>query len=282
MLRLDGWAVVSASRKYSIGANVLEEALRQWPDDVDACFPLGVIYRSQKRESEAKNLLAKVPDEMLKQHNNLVFAASMYETNNNMHAASDAWLQFATLGNKSPAVYQHLAQAAVAAEKWDAAYTAFDALSKTSLNDVDTLNSLAAVADKLNKKQEAIAALEKSLQLNSAQPEVATEMGLMKLKLGDKNGAYQAFEKAVAADPSFEPAVKYLEKMRPRKLKNNRSLLHLAFVYIKIRIDLLHVVVVVDGFVEFHHRVGVAAFEADVVLRDHRDLGGLRFDAGGF
>ena len=104
-------------------------------------------------------------------------------------------------------------QTAVAAEKWDAAYTAFDTLSKTSLNDVDTLNSLAAVADKLNKKQEAIAALEKSLQLNSAQPEVATEMGLMKLKLGDKNGAYQAFEKAVAADPSFEPAVKYLEKM---------------------------------------------------------------------
>lgn len=46
-------------------------------------------------------------------------------------------------------------------------------------------------------------------------------------------------------------------------------LLHLALVYIKIRIDLLDVVVVVDGVVEFHHLFGVGAGEGDVVLRDH-------------
>ena len=46
-------------------------------------------------------------------------------------------------------------------------------------------------------------------------------------------------------------------------------LLHLALVYIKIGIDLLDVVVVVEGVVELHHRLGVVAFELDVVLRDH-------------
>lgn len=36
-------------------------------------------------------------------------------------------------------------------------------------------------------------------------------------------------------------------------------LLHLALIYIKIRIDLLDVVVVVEGFVEFQHGLGIAA-----------------------
>ena len=192
-----------------------EEALRQWPDDPQVCFPLGVIYRAQKREPEAKKLFAKVPEDMFKQHNNLVFAATMYETNkNNMQAATDAWLQVATLGDRSPEVYQHVAQAAIAAERWDAAYTAFDALSKTSPSDIDTLNSLGAIADKLNKRQEALAALTKSLQLKPAQPDIATEIGLIKMRSGDANGARQAFEQALAADPSFEPAIKQLEKLR--------------------------------------------------------------------
>ncbi|MFN0279525.1 MAG: tetratricopeptide repeat protein [Pyrinomonadaceae bacterium] len=213
-------------RLFLIGGNTasaqksLEDALLQWPADPQVCFPLGVIYRAQKREGEARKLLARVPDEMLKQHNNLVFAATMYETNNNnMAAAADAWLQVATLGDRSPAVYQHLAQAAVTAEKWDAAYIAFEAMSKTQPNDIEMLNNLGATADKLNKKPEAVAALERSLQLNPAQAEIAAELGLIKLKLGDRDGARQAFEKSVAADPSFEPAVKYLEKMRAAQSK---------------------------------------------------------------
>ena len=44
----------------------------------------------------------------------------------------------------------------------------------------------------------------------------------------------------------------------------------------------MDVIVVVDGFVEFHHRERVAAFESDIVLRDHRDLGGLRLDDDSF
>ena len=37
------------------------------------------------------------------------------------------------------------------------------------------------------------------------------------------------------------------------------------------------------GFVfQFHHLLRVGAFEFDVVLRDHRDFGGSRCDAGGF
>lgn len=191
-----------------------EEALRQWPDDPQVCFPLGIMYRAQKREAEAKKLLANVPQEMFQQHNNQVFAGTMYEANANWQAATDAWLQVANLGDKSFEVYQHVAQAAVNSERWDAAYTAFDAMVKTKPNDVETLNNLGLVADKLNKRPEALAALTKSLQLKPAQADVATQIGLLKLKMGDNSGAKQAFEQALAADPSFEPANRYLEKMR--------------------------------------------------------------------
>ena len=191
-----------------------EEAIRQWPDDPQVCFPLGVMYRAQKRDAEANKLLAKVPQEMFKQHNNQVFAGTIYEANNNWQAATDAWLQVANLGDKSFEVYQHVAQAAVNSERWDAAYTAFDAMAKTKQNDVDTLNNLGAVAERLNKRPEALTALTKSLQLKPAQADVATQIGLIKLKMGDNAGAKQSFEQALSADPSFEPAVRYLEKLR--------------------------------------------------------------------
>jgi Tfp pilus assembly protein PilF len=190
-----------------------EEAVRQWPGDPQVCFPLGVIYRAQKREAEAKKLLDRVPRDMFRQHNNQVFAGTMYEMNQNWPAATDAWLQVAALGDKSYEVYQHVAQAAVNAERWDAAYTAFDAMVKTK-PDVETLNNLGAVAEKSNKKQEAAAALSRSLQLNPAQPDTATQLGLIKIKLGDNTGAKQAFEQALAADPLFEPAIRYLKKLQ--------------------------------------------------------------------
>ncbi len=191
-----------------------EEALRQWPDDPQVSFPLGVIYRAQKREVDAKRLLAKVPADMFQQHNNMVFAAMTYESSANWSAATDAWLQVASIGDKSFEVYQHVAQAAVNSEKWDAAYTAFDAMAKTKPNDVDMLNNLGLAAERLNKVQESLAALSKSLQLKPAQADVATQVGLLKLKLGDKNGAKQAFEQALTADPTFAPAIRYLEQMR--------------------------------------------------------------------
>ncbi|MBK8465641.1 MAG: tetratricopeptide repeat protein [Chloracidobacterium sp.] len=191
-----------------------EEAIRQWPDDPQVTFPLGVMYRAQKREAEAKKLLAKVPDEMYKQHNNMVFAGTVYESNNNWQAATDAWLQVADLGDKSFEVYQHVAQAAVKAERWDAAFTAFDAMIKIKPNDVGLLNNFGAVAERLDKRQEGSAALTKSLQLNPAQADVATQLGIIKLKQGDVNGARQAFEQAVSADPSFEPAIRQMEKLR--------------------------------------------------------------------
>jgi tetratricopeptide (TPR) repeat protein len=177
-------------------------------------FPLAVIYRSQKRETEAKKLFAKVPDEMFNQHNNQVFAATIYESNYNWPAATDAWLKVADLGDKSFEVYQHVAQAAVNSERWDAAYTAFDAMAKAKPNDVDMLNKLGAAAERLNKKQEALAALTRSLQLKPAQAGVATQIGLIKMKQGDNNGARQAFDQALAADPSFEPAIRFSEQLR--------------------------------------------------------------------
>ena len=191
-----------------------EEAIRQWPDDPQVSFPLGIMYRAQKREAEAKKLLAKVPDEMFKQHNNQVFAATMYESNYNWQAATDAWLQVANLGDKSFAVYQHVAQAAVNAERWDAAYTAFDAMIKIKPNDIDLLNNFGAVAERLNKGPDAVPALTRSLQLNPAQADVATQLGIIKLKQGDANGARQAFEQALSADPSFQPAIRQMEKLR--------------------------------------------------------------------
>lgn len=198
---------------YTLAQKHLEEALTQWPDDPQVAFPLGVMYRAQKREAEAKALLAKVPEEMFRNHNNQVFAGTMYENAGNWPAATDAWLQVAAIGDKSYEVYQHLARASVIAERWDAAYTAFDAMVRTK-PDVDTLNSLGAVAEKLNKRQEAAAALARSLQLNPAQAETATQLGLIRIKLGDNNGAKQAFEQALLADPSFEPPKRYLEKLR--------------------------------------------------------------------
>lgn len=191
-----------------------EEAIRQWPDDPQVCFPLGVMYRGQKREAEAKKLLSKVPDNMFKQHNNLVFAAMIYESSANWQAATDAWLQVADLGDKSFEVYQHVAQAAVNAERWDAAFTAFDAMVKTKPNDVSLFNNLGAVAERLDKKQEALTALTRSLQLSPAQADTATQLGLIKLKMGDKAGAMQAFQQALAVDPLFEPARRSLDKIQ--------------------------------------------------------------------
>lgn len=191
-----------------------EEAIQQWPDDPQVCFPLGIMYRSQKREAEAKTLLAKVPQEMFQTHNNQVFAGTIYEVNANWLAATDAWLKVADLGDKSFEVYQHVAQAAVNAERWDAAYTAFDAMTKTRPNDVEMLNNLAAVAERLDKRPEALSALTRSLQLKPAQADVATQIGLIKLKLGDSVGAKQSFEQALTADPTFAPAIKYLDQMR--------------------------------------------------------------------
>lgn len=191
-----------------------EEAIRQWPDDPQVCFPLGVMYRAQKREAEARNLLAKVPEAMFKMHNNQVFAGLMYEANSNWQAATDAWLKVAELGDKSFEVYQHTAQAAVNSERWDAAYTAFDAMVKAKPNEVDNLNNLAAVAEKLDKRPEALTALTRSLQLKPGQPAVATQIALIKIKMGDNAGAKQALEQALAVDPSFEPAIRYMEKLR--------------------------------------------------------------------
>ncbi len=191
-----------------------EEANRQSPDDPQVCFPLGVMYRAQKREAEAKKLLAKVPKSMIENHNNQVFAGTIYEANYNWQAATDAWLKVAELGDKSFEVYQHIAQAAVSAERWEAAFTAFDAMTKTKPNDVELLNNLGAVAERLDRRPEGIAALAKSLQLKPAQADVATQLGLLKIKMGDNEGARQAFEQALAADPLFEPPKRYLAKLR--------------------------------------------------------------------
>jgi cytochrome c-type biogenesis protein CcmH/NrfG len=210
----------SLARLYLLGQNYplaqasYEEAMRRWPDDPQVCFPLGVMYRAQKREADAKKLLASVPKETFNTHNNQVFAGMIYEANSNWAAATDAWLQVANLGDKSYAVYQHLAQAATNGEKWDAALIAFDAMSKTTPNDVETLNNLGAVAERLDKRQEAITALSRSLQLKPAQADVATQLGLIKVKMGDNEGAKQAFEQALQADPSFDPPKRYLEKLR--------------------------------------------------------------------
>jgi len=212
-------------RLYLLAGNTLlaqtsfEEAIRQWPDDPQVCFPLGVLYRAQKREAEAAKLLAKVPEEMFKQHNNLVFAGTIYETNNNWQAATDAWLQVANQGDRSFEVYQHVAQAAVKAERWDAAFTAFEAMIKIKPNDIGLLNNFGAVAERLDKRQEGLTALTKSLQMNPAQADVATQIGLIKLKMGDNSGARLAFEQALTADPSFEPAIRYLEKLRSAQPK---------------------------------------------------------------
>lgn len=199
---------------FSKAQGYLEDAVRRSPDDPRSCLHLGVLYRAQKRESEAASLHARVPGEMLNQLNNQIFSANTYEAFGNMEAAADAWLQVSRLGDTSTAVYQHLAMTSVPAQKWDAAYIAYDALSKRVPDDIQILNNLGTVADKVNKKQEALVALGRSLQLRPAQPVVATQIGIIKMTLGDAAGGRQAFEQALTADPSFEPARQHLEVLQ--------------------------------------------------------------------
>lgn len=194
----------------------LEEAVRQWPSDPGPNFQLAVLYRAQKREAEAARLFARVPSDISDQLNNQIAAAQIYESYGNMQAAADAWLQVTRLGDQSTAVYEHLAQAAVSGERWDAAYVALTALSKSSPNDIDLLNNIGLVAEKLNRKKEAQDALERSLALQPGQPQTATRVGLLRLAAGDIEGGRRAFEQALAADPSFEPAQRYLEQLRKR------------------------------------------------------------------
>lgn len=73
--------------------------------------------------------------------------------------------------------------------------------------------------------------------------------------------------------------------MNWRSLSNENEKLrcgHVGFIDIEVGVNFLHVVVVFHGFHQAQHLLGATAFQLDVVLRDHRHFGDLRFDAGGF
>ena len=64
-----------------------------------------------------------------------------------------------------------------------------------------------------------------------------------------------------------------LDDGRPRRYRSGfckgSSRGHVGFVDIEVGVDFLHVVVIFDGFHQAQHLLRVAAFELDVVLRDH-------------
>ncbi len=191
----------------------LEDAVRQWPDDPRACLQLGVLYRAQKRESEAAALLARVPQRMWQERNAQIFAAMTYEAFNNMNAATDAWLEVTKLGERSTATYERLARSAIATQRWIDAYPALSELAKANPNDVQNWNNLGIVADKLKRTQDSLQAFDRSLQLSPGQPQVLTQIGVIKRETGDVAGARQAFERALEVDPSFESARQHIERM---------------------------------------------------------------------
>src|SRR5262249_26724377 len=56
---------------------------------------------------------------------------------------------------------------------------------------------------------------------------------------------------------------------------------HNRVINLKVRIDALDVVMIVERLVKLEHLCGLAAIELDGVLRDHRDFRRDRFDAFG-
>ncbi len=198
------------------GIQYLEQAVRNWPDDGRACFQLGVMYRSMGREAEGLQLLSRVTRDVYMSPASQAFAAMTYEASNNPGAAADAWLLVSQLGDQRPVVYERLAQTSIASQRWEGAFTALSAMTKNSPNDFKTWNNLGIVADKLNKKNEALQAFERSLQISPSQAQVLTQVGVIKMELRDTAGARQAFERALAADPSFEPARQQLSRLPAR------------------------------------------------------------------
>lgn len=194
----------------------LEDAVKQWPNDQIACFQLGSLYKAQKRDGEAAKLFDKVSDEVKQDRNNQIFAAFAYEAFGNMAAAAQAWSNVVKLGDAGTAVYERMAESAVRAESWDVAFTAYNALAADRPNDIQVLNNLGTIANILGKRAEAVTALERSLNADPKQAETAIQLGMTKQNLGDINGAKEAFNRALAADPINQAAIKALNDLDSR------------------------------------------------------------------
>lgn len=191
----------------------LEEAVRIAPDDYRSSLQLGVLYRGQKRESEAAALIARVPPEMWRQREAQIFAGMMYESYDNPSAAVGAWLEVINLGERSKETFERLARVAIVTQRWEIAYNALTELSTMSPNDIQIWNNMGIVADKMKRPKDALLAFDKSLQLSPNQPQVLTQSGVILLELGDAKNAKVYFERALAVEPTFEPARQQLERL---------------------------------------------------------------------
>ena len=59
------------------------------------------------------------------------------------------------------------------------------------------------------------------------------------------------------------------DSMRRGRTEEGSSRSHVGFVDVKVGVDLLHVVVIFDGFHQAQHCLRAATFQFDVGLRDH-------------
>jgi Flp pilus assembly protein TadD len=67
---------------------------------------------------------------------------------------------------------------------------------------------------KQGRKAEAVAALRKAVELSPKDAVIWEHLGDALKVAGDAQGAREAYGKAVAADPGYEPAKKKLEELR--------------------------------------------------------------------
>jgi Flp pilus assembly protein TadD len=84
---------------------------------------------------------------------------------------------------------------------------------KIKPNDPGAWNNLGVLAGRSEAPQDALRYFETSLRLNPNQPAVLNQVGVLRLQGGDAAAAREAFSRALAVDPGYEPARKNLQKI---------------------------------------------------------------------
>jgi tetratricopeptide (TPR) repeat protein len=190
-----------------------EEALSRDPGEETANLYLGLIYRATGREAEAAGRLAQIGSRVLERPAVQTLAGSIFERAGNAAAAVNAYQRAVSLGDRSLSAYAGLARAGIAANSPDVVRAALLEIVKINPNDPGAWNNLGVLAGRSGAPQDALRYFETSLRLNPNQPAVLNQVGVLRLQVGDAAAAREAFSRAVAVDPGYEPARKNLQKM---------------------------------------------------------------------
>ncbi len=157
---------------YEVALAHFEAAVDEHAGDQRASLFLGLFRLAAGREEEGRELLARAPADALDQAEVNRLAGEIHIWGGRPDAAIDYFERAAKLGAPEPYASEGVARAAIAAGRGELAEATLRRVLQNHPERFRTWNLLGVLALRQGSPQQAIAAFERSLQLNPAQPRV--------------------------------------------------------------------------------------------------------------